>query len=263
MRAKKVYENLNFERGKDPIKALNIGRKTQLTKELEEIADHLGGFHEDIPKVIDFLLSKDAQVKLLAFDSDDLADVYWTNDSGQRRRSRVGWPEYDETTVKVPKRKWYGKKYYTEELANRGPFISMVDWINWSEEHLSSDSPYYKGVLDREIVKENQDFERGLDPLKTMGLGLYGIIDKEAEGMGFTRKAKMSIVANPGGPKIGMTYQWHDKYGANSIEYFEEEGKEDKLISMNSEEGFFKVEGADEILNAIKSGKLRKFINLE
>ena len=192
MKAQFVYENINFERGLDPKSSMGIGAKEFLRKQLEEVSDHLSGaYKNDIPKVLDFLLNKNANIEFLGYDSEDLAEVKWVSSNGQRRRSRMGYPEYDETTVQTPKRKWYGKKYYKEELANRGPFIALVDWIKWSEKHLWSKNSYYKGVLDREIINEYQDFERGKDPKKSMDIGIT------IQNRDFRKREKNFMAAHP------------------------------------------------------------------
>ena len=127
---------MNFEKGKGPLKALNLGSKQMLEKQLQDVADWIGCFHDDIPKVIDFLLSKKADVELLVYYEGDLAEMYWTNCKGERRRSRIGYPDKDQITNIVFKRKWYGKKYRTIEKQALGPFNEMVADIKFSEENL-------------------------------------------------------------------------------------------------------------------------------
>ena len=113
------------------------------------------------------------------------------------------------------------------------------------------------------IIKESVDFERGQDPLKAMGLGLYSIVDKECMELGLTRKAMIPIIADSGGPKIGEMSQWSDKYMANFVEFRTEKGEEPELILGNSEDGFDTITGAEEISDYIRTGELSKFINLE
>jgi hypothetical protein len=130
---------MNFERGKDPLKTLDLGTKQKLEKQLEAVANYIGCFHEDIPKVINHLLEKKADVEVLKYFGGDLAEMYWTNHKGQRRRSRIGYPDRRKSDqwVEVVKRKWYGKKYTVIERFALGPFKEMIADIKFSEENLS------------------------------------------------------------------------------------------------------------------------------
>ena len=130
---------MNFERGIDPLKIMDIGTKQKLEKQLEAVANYIGCFHDDIPKVINRLLEKKADVEVLKYYDGDLAEMHWTNHKGQRRRSRIGYPDPDQR-VEVVKRKWYGKKYTVIERFALGPFKEMIADIKFSEENLSWES---------------------------------------------------------------------------------------------------------------------------
>jgi len=133
---------MNFERGEDPLKIMDLGTKQKLEKQLNAVANYIGCFHEDIPSVINRLLEKKADVQVLdhpIFPYDDLAEMHWTNHKGQRRRTRIGFPDPDQE-VQVVKKKWYGKKYTVTERIALGPFKEMIADIKFSEENLSWES---------------------------------------------------------------------------------------------------------------------------
>ena len=112
-------------------------------------------------------------------------------------------------------------------------------------------------------INESQEFQRGQDPLKSMGLGLYGIIDAAAEKEGLTEKSGTTILGSPTGPKIGDVYRWTDKTMANEIELEVYDNGKVGFFGFNSEEGTVSFGEIESIMDFFKTGEFNKWINLE
>ena len=88
-------------------------------------------------------------------------------------------------------------------------------------------------------------------------------MDAAAKGLGLDKKSVLPLIATEHGGEIGKIHQWQDRYGANAIEFTEQEGEEIELDGTNSEEDYFRMIGKEEIIKYIESGNLKKFIYLE
>lgn len=101
-----------------------------------------------------------------------------------------------------------------------------------------------------QLVLENIDFERGLDPKSAMGIGrvnlIKNIITKEAEKYGFELEREDEYVMH-----------WGDEVG-NLIQLEGLKLSPDKLVLfvMNTEDYDEHVYGADKILKYIDDGEL-------
>jgi len=114
-----------------------------------------------------------------------------------------------------------------------------------------------------ESLNELQNFDRGLNPKSTIGIGMGArikeIIQTQLDGLDMGFKMASIPILDP----VGRNYQWQDKFGANWIEFSDMETRESELYVQNSEDGSKDIEGSQQILDFLKSDGLAKFINLE
>jgi hypothetical protein len=183
MKAKFIYEKLDFERGIDPKEAMNVGRiqRGKLRDRSEEENE------EDFKKAIYFLA-----------DNFDLKK--WTIAEGStdryksihiRRRPLRG--TYDEFVIMAPKESDDEEKQleiigylYSTSMSwqmktlwkNEDPYITWVDMAQKLAEIINSNpklpkTEFFKKPAEWEDrFNESQNFERGLDPKDSLKLGI-------------------------------------------------------------------------------------------
>lgn len=182
MKAKKVYESIDFERGKDPKEVMGIGREdSRIINKLDTIAKNMG-FSKEEPTDDErdhFLIARSPMENIL---------VKWVRERGPRK-----YPDYSK----------YGAGSYTsynklERTIFRRRYPQVVYLLKMVEDQpeWSDDSPYgiywmagslrgdtgihnfnskdkWENIFGGSTIKESASFQRGKDPKKKLGLGAW------------------------------------------------------------------------------------------
>jgi len=284
MRAKFVYESVNFERGKDPKGSMRIGDRVAQYEEmmrpwLEKV--------EEKAKKFGFI-DNTAEVKEIwknhytdRFSEEDEERDYLIR-SWRRKAGRIiGKKRYP--TVKLELRElssyWEEVSHHVRDANEYGVYYIVLSdpnhqvefpgqaWYGFdTDDDLQrwTTDKHWEELITKSGIYESVNFERGKDPKSSMGLGLVGIVRKELEKLGLTRESTISLLGGGTDPQIGTSYHWDDETWANHAELDTfTNGNTTKLSVYNSEDDYIDVYGPDEIMEYVTSGKLSKFINLE
>jgi len=157
MRALKVYESYNFQRGEDPLKSVGLGKEGIRQRILAETKWDID------------------------FNQDKVVDVY----------EYGGFPiviiklEYEKYYQdKTPKPNFYAISHKNVTYFNTD-HLKQFKSPGWARRDIEQRIDYLNEL--RKIgarvrgVKESANFERGIDPKQTMGLGLPAVVEKIPE----------------------------------------------------------------------------------
>ena len=227
MKAQFVFENIDFQRGKDPKSTLGIGLIETIESLIDEYAEE-NGFRK---------YEKDRNHGYLEW-SRSMPE----NNITLRWNLEDRIPILDIEHFNLKMMKLSGKEVL--------PFIESGRMAEWFAKE----------------VYESVNFERGKDPKGAMGLGLVGAVRHEANRLGLTKESTIDLVSQSEyGNKVGTSYHWDDETWANHIEldvynnYFNFPA----LRVYNSEDFEYEITGTEEIMEHVANGSLASFINLE
>jgi hypothetical protein len=151
MKAKKIFENIKFERGQDPKHSMRIGDKANKSAEVTLI-------HNDNPKL---------------FNKDEVDEKFWDN-----ILSHLDWKVTEDYIIEFydPNGTMNEVGYKVKDLINWTELSSYhptLEYLYWNGKYYKIPFNYNRDLLISSRLQENLSFERGQDPINSMGIGLF------------------------------------------------------------------------------------------
>ena len=182
MKAFKVFERINFERGSDPRDSMSLGDvkgrllkkvKEEATQALEEVLDTLGGdgpfYYDEDPTGIKIAIYQDTPIdsKLKLGTNEARYFIEFNVDTEQ---FFVGW-EQEDVDGKWKARQWTSViPFRIEGIVRANGDIKTIEEAKYILiDYIKNNQPL-KGPLNP--MKESVNFERGIEPKKSMGIGI-------------------------------------------------------------------------------------------
>ena len=247
MKARLVSENINFERGRDPRDAMNIGLpRAQAERKLRAFADKMGWEFWETPRGI-WTLTTPLDLEV-AHNMESTGGYKGTYDYGSFQadslRYKVSWQEGSWGTL-ISLRKVYMQNGKEVKQNKMDEFPEIEDVIKRIELN-------YPKELRKAGITESLDFERGRDPKESMGIGnkeaqAIKKIGKHAEARGF-REAEIGPQHEEEGIINIKRWLYHSDMTDDDIEvvlYKEEDYPDDLMVYVGGPNGDYQDSAED------------------
>jgi len=237
MKAKFVYENMRFERGGKPYKALNIGLSERIKNILKNIND------ENFKRLQQWSIRKynhfgyDPKKYKVEVEGNILQIwfVLWGGgiDYTNNIIENTGLDEFLESDVDA----------YMDVVA----YKIKPEFYQVFEHILNKFIPGGSGVWYTPFLYENMGFERGQDPKSAMGIGIpkgarkaYSAINSRAESLGFERYPVKDIIYSSIGDEWSKDmFAWNK--GPYYLYMYDTDPKEEYELYINDPARFYVI----------------------
>ena len=203
MRAQYVYENISFERGTDPRDSMGIGEtkvraeqrlREFLKKQMDEVVSEVGGEYT-IRRARKADWESNVLVKVVAYyiPEGKLENEFkleaWIYDP-EHYTDKGYSPKYTSGAVQWRWLQPWGSDFERADINSKwfyvpGGIKRKTGWDHMSGSTYNDEYPteHFIPKMRRRTVRESVQFERGKDPLKTLGIGIIEELDRKIRSL--------------------------------------------------------------------------------